>query len=249
MYAYRKLLKSKATVVFKYQQADITDVMIGDIENLLNKFLTEPIKLYYKRGAVKDGLVDVYVEYKEERFMFFRVIAMSLPIRRIKSLMLPNLSTMMFDEFLVDTRHGERYPNGCAFKMNEIFKTFVRESEDLKMFFMGNPYSLYCWVFSWCRIDITKLYPGSFYVNEDTVLEVGVLSDELKEYILNRDKDYVFDDSYVAYSFDGRAVNDSDIQIAPKPDNYILKYVFYIENKKLCVYRKNEITLDNTYYY
>lgn len=234
--------------------SDITETYVSDIENVINKFLDDDkkIKLVFKKGSQKEGIVDVSIKPADdstEAIPFFRVIALSNPMMRIKSLMYPNLGLLIFDEFICNTRLGEKYLPSETFKFSEIYNTFQREAENLRCIFMGNPYSLYSPYFSWIQIETKKLYPGSFTVGDTYVVECYELTDELKQYILNKNPLYKFDQTYKDYAFDGRAVNDRDIRISEKlPDNFALKYVFYIDNKKMCVYR-NACVDDNTDWY
>lgn len=253
LYAYKLLrVKNKTTIVIRRLIADITDTYISDIENVINKFQDDDkqIKLIYKKGSIKDGIVDVEVSIGDaEPIPFFRVIALSNPMMRIKSLMYPNLGLILFDEFICNTRLGEKYLNNEVFKFKELFNTFQRESKQLRCIFMGNPYSLYNPYFTWIEVNTKNIYEGSFQVGNTWVVECYKLTDELKEFILSRNPLYQFDDSYTQYAFDGRAVNDKQIRILEKlPEHYSLRYVFYIEGKKLCIYRNDELDPDNWYW-
>ena len=249
LYNYKQFTKGKTVLVIRRLIADITATYIEDVENILNKFLDEPVKLEFKKGSIKDGVVDVYIEDK----LFFRVIALSNPLSRIKSLMLPNLSTIIFDEFICNTRLGEKYLTNEVFKFKEMFNTFQREAEKLRVIFLGNPYSLYNPYFSWLGVKTDKLYPGSFVVGDSYVIECYELSKELKEYILSKNPLYKFDDSYTKYAFDGRAINDEFVQVEEKqPEGFQLRYVFYIQGKKLGIFRNNNndaITNKDYYFY
>lgn len=252
-YAYKQLrVKGKTTLVIRRLISDITDTYISDIENVINKF-QEPdkqIKLTFKKGSIKDGIVDVKItEDGSEPIPFFRVVAMSNPMSRIKSLMYPDLGLIVFDEFICNTRLGEKYVNDEAFKFKELYNTFQRESENLRCIFVGNPYSLYNPYFSWINVNTQKLYEGSFQTGDTWVVECYKLTDELKEFILSKNPLYKFDDSYTAYAFDGRSVNDEQIRLYNTlPENYELRYVFYIEHKKLCIYRNKQLDKDNWYW-
>lgn len=122
--------------------ADITETYVHDIESVINKFEDEPIKLVFKKGSISEGIVDVRVEGTDE--IFFRVIGLSNPMMRIKSLMLANLGCIIYDEFICNTKLGEKYLENETFKFSELYNTFQRECEGtLRCVFMGNPYSIY----------------------------------------------------------------------------------------------------------
>lgn len=248
LYSYKKFQQGYTTLVVRRLINDITETYIQDIENIINKFNPDdPIKLQFKKGSIKEGVVDVKVNGE----IFFRVIALSNPLSRIKSLMLPRLFWIVFDEFICNTRLGEKYLSNEVFKFKEIYNTFQRESENgLKVLFAGNPYSLYNPYFSWVECDIKKLYPGAFVTGENWVIEVYELTQELKDFILSRNPLYKFDDSYTKYAFDGRAINDDFVQVVEKlPEGFGLKFVFYIHGKTLGVYRNNNPTFGSYFYW
>lgn len=253
-YCYNQLIKKgRTTIILRRLINDISQTYIDDIANVINKFLDKPIYLRYRKGSIKDGVVSVNVATSEDDYEgkpFIRIIALSNPISRIKSLMFPDLGTLVFDEFICNTRLGERYLDNEAFRFKELYNTYQRECpQGLRCIFMGNPYSLFNPYFAWQNVPTEKVYPGSFYTNEMSAIECYQITEELKAFILARNPLYQFDDSYKAYAFDGRNVNDEQIQITPKlPQNYSLRFVFYINGNKLCVYRNNEYDSEKWFY-
>ena len=71
----------------------------------------------------------------------------------------------------------------------------------------------------------------------------------LKQYILNKNPLYQFDDAYKAYAFDGRAVNDMNIRIGPFPPNYVLKFVVRINGLNIGVFQNNQLTYSEDRFY
>lgn len=234
-------MNDRTILVLRRQIADVTETYINDIENILNKFSYVPVKLIFKKGDLSNGIIDVYVaEYQkigeEEHFynkrLFFRVLGMSNPMSRIKSLMLPKIKYMLFDEFICNIRLGEKYINDEAFKFREIYNTFYRECPDgLICYFFGNPYSVYNPYFEWWGVDTRKIRPGAYINGKNYTIECYQLLPELKQKILEKNPLYQFDDSYRKYAFDGIAINDSHIVIIDKPICCKLKYVFKINKK------------------
>jgi hypothetical protein len=160
------------------------------------------------------------------------VLGMSSPMSRIKSLMLPGIKYMLFDEFIANTRLGEKYLHEEAFKFKEIYNTFQRECKDgLICYFFGNPYSVFNPYFEWLKIDTRKVKPGAYINGKNYTLECYQLTNELREVILKRNPLYQFDDSYKKYAFSGIAVNDANIIIIDKPQLARLRYVFKVSNK------------------
>lgn len=231
--AVKEFLKNKrTTIVIRRRIADITSTYIDDIAEVINKFLEPNIEFKYRKNT-KDGIVDVYIG--DDRFI--RVIALSNPMSRIKSLILRNLKYMVFDEFICNTRAGEKYLDDEAFRFKELFNTFQRESPDLRCFFLGNPYSMFNPYFIWINVDTRQLHPGCIVKGSQWAVECGILSDELRAAILKRNPLYQFDDGYKKYAFFGQAVNDANIQLASKcPEKFRLRHVIRIEGKYLYIY-------------
>lgn len=237
---YKRFDRTKQpSIAIRRLITDITDIYIGDIEKSINKFLPlkKQIKLNFKKGSIKDGVVDVFIN----DFLFLRVIALSNPMSRIKSTVIRNPAFIIFDEFICNLRMGEKYLKNEAFRFKEIYNTYQRECDGyiLKCYFLGNPYSLYNPYFADLNINTLLLKPGAFLVGDIYCIDVYKLRQELIEK-LKKNPLYKIDDSYTRYAFDGSAVNDSNILLEPKkPDQYKLKYIFKLNQKYILVYKDN----------
>jgi hypothetical protein len=236
--------KGMPSLIIKRQIVDITEVFIHDIEEILNKFLLEPVSLSYKRQSLKDGIVDVLIKEK----LFVRIIALSNPISRVKSLIIRNLAYILFDEFICNTKFGEKYLKNEAFKFKEIFNTFQREAENLKCYFLGNPYSLYNPYFVWLGVDTKKLKPGAIISGSTYVIECYEMKVELRKLILERNPLYQFDDSYKRYAFDGLNVNDANIRLGSLPESFTLRFLFHTQDKTVAVYKATDTINDIRFY-
>ena len=51
----------RPSIVLRRRIADISSAYINDTANVLNKFLDKPIQLIYRKGDLKQGVVDVKV--------------------------------------------------------------------------------------------------------------------------------------------------------------------------------------------
>lgn len=238
-YAFNCLVKrGKTTIVLRRQIADITEVYIDDVENIINKFADNPVQFFYKMS--KDGIINVNIGKPDDKggaIPFFRIMALSVPMRRFKSLLYPNLGLIIFDEFIVNIRMGEKYLKDEVFRFKELYNTFQREADNLRCIFMGNPYSLYNPYFSWKKFKAKEIFPGAMLTTDDSALEAYELTEELKEYILNKNPLYKFDDAYKAYAFDGRAINDQQVYtMETQPSNFRLQWVFYTQGKYIGIY-------------
>lgn len=244
---WRKVYKKwkhthKPSFVLRRQINDISETYINDISTVINKFLPDDkqIKFEFKKGTIKEGICNVYIN----GILFIRVLALSNPMSRVKSLIVRNPAYLIFDEFICNTRMGEKYLKDEYFKFKEIYNTYQRECDGytLKCYFMGNPYSLYNPYFAGIGVDTFTLKQGIVLVNKEQgyIVQCYKLKEELKKHILEKNPLYKFDDSYTRYAFDGMAVNDSNIKIVHKqPDGYKLKYIFRVNHKYVGIYHKS----------
>jgi hypothetical protein len=243
---YRKWKnEGKPSIVLRRLIADVTETYIQDIETVLNKFLDVPIEITFKKGDLKTGIVDVYIDEK----LFVRVMGISAPINRIKSLIVRNVGYMVMDEFICNMRMGEKYLVDEAFKFKEIYNTFQRESDGLKCYFMGNPYSMYNPYFAWIGVDTLALKRGTIVTGDVWAVECYEICEELKAAILARNPLYKFSDEYTQYAFGGQAINDINIRINPKqPDGFKLRFVFRMENKYIGVFQATIFNHDTMFW-
>lgn len=239
--AFKFHKKYHATIiVLRYMISDITDTYISDLETVLTDFEYDA-KFKYKKN-MKEGITDVFLE-GEDDVPLFRFIGLSNPISRIKSMKLKNAAYIVLDEFILNTRCGEKYPEGLVTRFKELYNTYKRcchTGKKFKLFCYGNPYSKFHPLLSNMGVNTTHMKEGDFIYDSktDVYCEAYKLKPELKEYILKSNPLYVFDDAYTHYGFDGQSINDSNFVIVEKqPPYYQLKFVFRIDNKYLAIYK------------
>ena len=237
----------KTTLVIRRKVVHITKAYIDDICQIIRKFRDESCKFEYSQSTIKEGIVDIYIN--EKRFM--RICALSVDITALKSLVLRDLKFIIFDEFICNQRFGEKYLKDEATKYMECYNTFRRESEGLKCYFMGNPYSLYNPYFMFFGVDTAKLKRGCLISDKKSfVIQCYEITEELRKKILAENPLYQFDNSYTKYAFEGKNVNDENIIIRAKlPPSFKLLYVFKNANKYIGLYRKDIWLDDEILYY
>ena len=223
------------TLVVRRKITHITKAYIDDIAEIINKFTDDRVVFEYNASSLKEGLVDISIN--DKRFM--RICALSCDITALKSLVLRNLKYIIFDEFICNQRFGEKYLKDEATKFMEVYNTFRRESDGLKCYFMGNPYSLYNPYFMFFNVNTAKLQRGSIITDKKSyVIQCYEITPELRSKILEVNPLYQFDNSYTKYAFEGQNVNDMNIIIRDKlPSHFKLLYVFKSANKYIGLYR------------
>lgn len=243
------------------QVVEITEAMIQDIENTINKWAIEPVTLEYTKGAFKDGIVDVKIKGK----LFIRIIALSIPLRRIKLAKVMNIGGIFMDEYIIDPRSQEKYLPNEYFKIKELYTTYRREYQGkgmLKMYFCGNPYSLFNPLFVGLGVDVSLLRKDEYreingqwrlyhhiYVGDEYAIEWGVLHPELKRLLLEKNPFYKFDEEYNQYALEGMAVNDRNIKLSKQPRNFYLAFVLKMSGKNIGIFQNNYLEeLEDKYF-
>lgn len=238
---YREWKKNRSPSVYIVRNVvEISEALITTIQdNIINKFTDDNVVFQFNKGNFKDGIVDVKIEGE----LFIRIIALNISARRMKQTLLKNCYIMIFDEMIINQRNGEKYLKGEANKLEELYTTYKRErandSKPLKVYLLGNPYSLYNPYFILFNVDVNKLKLGSVLVGENYVVDYYKITDELRNKILQENPMYQIDEEFKKYAFDGTPINDNNIRIGKLPNNYHLHFVFRCENQYIGVFQNN----------
>ena len=237
---YRPWTKNHRPWLYLVRNAnEITDSLISDIEDTINKF-NDDIKLIFSRGSLESGICDLFIELEGKKVLFVRILALSIKLRRIKLSKIPNIAGVGMDEYIIDPKSGEKYLPNEAMKIKEVYTTYRRESDGvLRMYFLGNPYSLYNPLFMWLGVDTKRLKPGAIVVGDQYVIQCYKMKPELREQILKNNPLYQFDEAYKMYAFDGLAVNDMNIRVGAFPPSYQLRFVIRINNTNIGIFKND----------
>ena len=246
------------------QAVEIDDVLIQSIFSTnINKFTDDDVHPVCKASAFVNGIVDVFIpvphiekrmieddegKEKEEEFevvenvLFIRIVALSVKMYRIKKAILRNVAGVFMDEFIINPKFAERYLPKEFERLQEAYSTWRRESDGiLKMYFCGNPYSLFNPLFVGLKVNVAKLKRGEFYVGNSYVIHWATLSPQLKEKILEENPFYKFDEEYAGYAVEGQAVNDVNVKLGELPRNFCLSFVIRMEGKFIGIFQNNYV--------
>lgn len=237
---YRPWCKTHKPWLYLVRNAnEITESLITGIETPINKF-NDPVDLIYARQDLESGICDIYINEDGVKKLFIRILALSIKLRKIKLSLIPNIGGVLMDEYIIDPTCGEKYLKGEEMKIKEIYTTYRRESESiLKMYFLGNPYSLYNPLFVWLGIDTKQLKEGAIIVGGQYVIQCYKLKQELVDKILHDNPLYEFDDSYKMFALQGMAVNDMHIKTGAFPPNYQLRFVVRINDTNIGIFKND----------
>lgn len=226
----------------------------------INKFTDDNVKPIYNKGAFKGGIVDVFINVKTSvskdgeptytKILFFRIVSLNIKMDRIKRAVLKNCAGVFMDEFIINPKFGEKYLQMEYHKIREAYTTWRREADGvLKLYFCGNPYSLFNPYFVGFKVNISKLKRDSFYVGDDFVIHWCILKPELRDYLLEVNPFFKFDEDYANYALDGQAVNDNNIKLGKIPKNFELNFVVKVEDKYIGIFKNRYIDILQDQYY
>jgi len=239
---YQPFLKDHRPWVYWVRKSvEITEALITSIfDTIIYKFSDDRFPYTYNKGSFKDGIVDVYLIINDIKYLFFRIVSLSIDLRRIKLAVVKNIKSTFMDEYIIDPRSGEKYQDKEAFKLKEAYTTWRRECDGmLRFYFACNPYSLFCPLFLDWGVDTLKLRRGEFYVGDIYVIHWATLNPLLREKLLKENPLYKFDEEYNQYALEGIAINDSNIRLGTLPQNYSLNFVLRYQSKYIGVFKNN----------
>ena len=221
-----------------YNAVELTDEFLKSIqENIINKFTDDQVVFQYNKTALQTGIVDIKIDGKP----FVRFLACSLKLRKIKQALLKDVSVIWLDEYIVNPRKGEKYLKGLAFTISEIYSTYKRErldkSKPLKMYFTGNPYSLYNPIHMWLKIPTNDLRLGEILTGPNWAFHWHKLNPKLIEKLKHDNPTLEIDEDYRKYAFDGKPINDENIKVGKLPPNYHLRFLFKHDGRYIGVYQ------------
>jgi hypothetical protein len=234
----RNWLKDKSpTILICRNNVDITEQYVDTTLDIIDDVAGHALgskhpKISDKGASVLDCAIDKEV--------FLRFVSLSQKLRNLKGVYLKNLGLVIFDEFIINTRLGEKYLTDEAFKFQEAYTTYRRECgrARLKAYFMGNAYSLYNPHLINLGIDCSQLRKPGIIAGPNYAVERHFLDPRLKELLKKQNPFFQDEDSiYAKYALDGMPINDSNIRLMEKcPQGYVLQFAFSIDGKILAAY-------------
>lgn len=233
------------------QGVEISEPMLTSIlDTILNKFTDDDNKFIYTKNEMRTGIMDIYLINKHiaTKTLFFRIVSLNIMMKRIKQAALKKCAGVLMDEFIIDPSTGEKYLQNEYFKIKEAYTTWRREASGvLKMYFLGNPYSLFNPLFVGLGVDTKKMKRDSFYVGDEYVIHWAILSEGLKKKLLELNPFYRFDEDYTKYALEGQAVKDSNIKTGKQPIGFQLYLSIRMGGKYIGIF--TDTTYENEFAY
>ena len=251
------------------QVVEITEPTILDIQDILNKWSPEPVEFKYNKGNFKDGMVDIKIG--DELFIRIVALSITLKrlksakIPNIGGIFFDEyiINPKSGEKYLPDEffKIKEVYTTWRREFQGEGF---------LKLYVAGNPYSLFNPLFVGLGVDIAQLRKDIYepvsdeeieyrmpdgitfkekiykckhniYVGHTYAIEWGVLHPVLKQWLIEKNPFYQFDEEYNQYALEGTAINDRNIKLDRLPKNFYLEFVLRVQGKNIGIFKNNYV--------
>ena len=132
----------------------------------------------------------------------------------------------------------------------EIYNTYFRIDDfKAKMYFLGNPYTIYNPYFLYYGVNFNELRPGNIQSGKTWVVQNYKMNPKLLEHMLEVNPLYQEDEEYKAYALEGKSVNDTNIRLGKMKNNYKLMHLISIGKATIGIYRNFDFNnRDDSYY-
>ncbi len=235
------------TIYFRRDKNDITDMYINSLQGILRKF--EKPRTFHYAKTKGEGFINVYDESDNEN-PYLTVVALNQEKGNFKSLFFPNVANFVMDEFIIDTRRGEKYVDDEVGKIKELYETMNREAvqmrgKPIKCYFLGNPYSMWNPYFVEFGIDPKLLKKGTIVTGKTWAVQRHTLHPELLEQIKKDNPlyDQFQGDAWERYAIEGDPINDDNINLAERPENYFIDAVIIFEGRYYAIWKYRGVGL------
>lgn len=238
--AYPAWKKGQSTIIQLRQKVELSEDLIDTYVAPIRKYLNPDFQVSYKKSGINSGLLPVYAD----GHLLYYFVCFSTDMHAIKSRKIENPAFWWCDEFIIDPTLGEKYLPKEAKRFDDAFTTFRRENPGIKVYFTGNPYTLYS-----PYLEHFHFGPEDFHFNK--IITKGhaalwwkglnpVLYEKVKK------SNPLFDEkgAFSRYALEGQPVNDERLNIVPKqPNGFSLSFVIVSEGKYYGVFRGQSLNL------
>lgn len=231
-------LKGIKIILLVRNIVDISEGYFNQIEYILNKFASdgETFKVTFSRTDARKGVCPWFINGKKMGL----IAAVSIPVTRIKRLIDADVKYIVFDEYIVNVLTGEKYLKNEFFWIYELYKTFKRETDFVKFYFIGNPYTAYSPFTSHFNINTNdiikhknKIFTGKLWAVDYHDLNPILLEKLKKDPLFNEHED----DAYTKYALMGETIADYRFRLQTEPIlNKKLDSVFRYNGKYIAVF-------------
>lgn len=239
--AYPLWKKTGAPVVLLFRNiADIKPSAIQFYCDLFNPFLPEDERIFLKipESRCKDGVVPCTDARSGKIFCY--ALALSQKEATLKKTAFPGVRYILFDEYEINPKNGERYlPNEWS-KFQAYFDT-QRKITDARAYFLTNPYSRANPLHRGLGIDSSKIKPGAMLAGTNYAVWFKKMNPLLVEKL--KKENPLFDEkgAYGKWAFSGEFAQDDLSQVGNMGPGYALTGEIVYFGDRYGVYRISDL--------
>ena len=242
---YNAIKKGYCVVVYFRNHISID---VDSMETRINRLIeneAEKVKFSYLKGDYKSGILKVNVSIgKNKSHVGLLCISLNRRTSDLKKITGVNLAFEIFDEYTINPRDIRDkylpYEWRIFMEAHQTLKRFSVDSDKFKTYFIGNAYSRYNPFHVAVGVNTNLLNPGACISGLNYVIEVFKMSDELRELILKKNKNYAIDKDYADFALGCNYVNDRMITLVDGLKdgfNFKLDYLIYHNNVYLMIFK------------
>lgn len=175
------------------------------------------------------------------------LVALSTSMK-LKSVAFPNVSTIIFDEFIID-KGRMAYLRNEAQLFLELYETIARLRDNVQAIFVGNAISITNPYFTYFKIK--PLLDQRFTKKNGVTIEFYFNEEFIAQKVNTKFGQLIKDTDYGAYNMRNKFLRDSDSFICERPTTADFKvYQFIIDKEKFSMWRDKRTLkyyVDNSY--
>lgn len=232
--------KKARTIICVRNEIQVSSDLIDGLAAEIDKITTASNWALGALSISGSGVDTVFSFGTDKPFLSFKSLHTVLSKKQTT---IPNVAWILFDEFVLNTRSGERYLTDEIMRFKWLFSKTTRGYDyKTRVLFLGNTESAYNPYFAEYGIKPSFLTPNkiSSPKNENWAVELWINKERMKE-ISAKGLDKVLGGEYGRYAFGGSFLNDRSTLYIPSPlPKSRPSLSFYTKDKKLITVWKNE---------
>ena len=237
--AWPNFRKGKMTMLLFRQVNTVNEYTIRYYESLMQPFLDFPLSLKLAKG--ENG---VAVALHDKRPLF-ACVPLAMKTQSLKQTLFENCPLMLFDEYEIDPRKGEKYLPHEYDALETLFGTMSKLNPDLRFYALTNPYSAYNPLFMRWKVNTRALRVDTMQKGKEWAVWFKSLNPKLVERL--KAKDPLFDEKseYGRWAYGGSFANDRNNHVDIMRGGYRLSQRFVFEGQRFAAYEVTDFLNDS----
>ena len=241
--AWPNFRKGKMTMLLFRQVNAVNEYTIRYYETLMNPFMDKPLNLRLCKG--ENGVAVAL----HDRKPLFACVPLAMKTQSLKQTLFERCPLMVFDEYEIDPRKGEKYLPHEYDAFETLFGTMSKLNPDLRFYALTNPYSAYNPLFVRWGVNTKSLRVDSMQKGDRWAVWFKSLNPRLVEML--KEKDPLFDErsEYGRWAYGGSFANDRNNHVAEMRGSYRLCQRFVFEGQRYAAYESTDFFEDVPSFY